>query len=222
MRVLCFGLLWLLGAIHTVIPNWGLSIISLAILVRVCIYPLARKMLDGQRAYAEIQKIIQPEIQTIKKDYTGEEQSERILALYKKYGASPFTGMKPLVVVLIQLPIFIALFHVLGQAFELREASFLWMDTLALPDRLFSFGKDLPFIGAYFNLLPVLMALSTLLTIRLSPSPGQSNIFLIIMAVGFLVLFYPFPSGMVLYWTMANILQIIQQMGIKKWGKAPS
>jgi YidC/Oxa1 family membrane protein insertase len=124
--------------------------------------------------------------------------------------------MKPLLIVLIQLPVFIALFHVLGQAVELQGASFLWIDSLGLPDRLFSFGRDLPFFGAYFNILPFLMALSTLLTITLSPSSGQNSIFLVIMAVGFLLLFYPFPSGMVLYWTMANLLQIFQQMLVKR------
>ncbi len=214
--MLCFALLWVLGAIHAVIPNWGVSILVLALVVRVLIYPLARKMMADQQAFANVQQLIGPEIKNIKKQYRGEEQSEKILGLYKKHGVSPFTGMKPLVIVAIQLPVFIALFHVLGQAAELQGASFLWINTLGLPDRLFSFGKDLPFFGAYFNLLPFLMAFSTLLTIALSPSPGQNTIFLAVMAVGFLLLFYPFPSGMVLYWTAANVLQIFQQMLVKK------
>jgi len=217
MRLLCFGLLWLLNTIHIFIPNWGVSIILLAMLVRVLIYPLSKKMMDKQHAYSQFQKIIHPEIQAIKKCYTGEDQSERILAVYKKYGTSPFAGIIPLVIVVIQIPIFVALFHVLGEAFELREASFLWIDTLSMPDRLFAFGKNLPFIGSYFNLLPFLMALSTLLTIKYTPLSEQNSVFLIIMAVLFLILFYPFPSGMVLYWTMANILQIVQQFGVIKW-----
>lgn len=221
MRMLCFALLWVLAAIHAVIPNWGVSILVLALLVRVMIYPLAGKMMAGQQAFASVQQLIGPRIKEIKKQYSGEEQSEKILALYKKHGVSPFTGMKPLVIVMIQLPVFVALFHVLGQAVELQDASFLWIDTLGLPDRLFSFGKNLPFFGAYFNLLPFLMAFSTLLTIRLLPSPGQNTLFLVLMAAGFLLLFYPFPSGMVLYWTAANVLQIFQQMLMKKTTIAP-
>jgi YidC/Oxa1 family membrane protein insertase len=216
MRWLCFGLLYVLSFIHTIIFNWGLSILILALLVRGALYPLSRKMMADQQKFAQVQEVIGPEIKEIKGKYKGEEQSEAILSLYKKHGVSPFTGMKPLLIVLIQLPVFIALFHVLGQAVELQGASFLWIDSLGLPDRLFSFGRDLPFFGAYFNILPFLMALSTLLTITLSPSSGQNSIFLVIMAVGFLLLFYPFPSGMVLYWTMANLLQIFQQMLVKR------
>jgi YidC/Oxa1 family membrane protein insertase len=177
--------LWILKAIHAVIPSWGVSILMLALLVRVLIYPLARKMMADQQKFANVQLLIGPEIKKIKKKYRGEEQSEKILGLYKKHGVSPFTGMKPLVIVVIQLPVFIALFHALGQAAELQDASFLWINTLGLPDQLFSFGQDLPLLGAYFNLLPFLMAFSTLLTIALSPMPGQNNIFLAIMAVVF-------------------------------------
>jgi YidC/Oxa1 family membrane protein insertase len=120
--------------------------------------------------------------------------------------------------VLIQLPIFIALFNVLGQVFELRDASFLWIATLAEPDRLFALGFDIPILGGYFNLLPVLMAVSTLAAIGMSSPPAEDagakkrrTMMLVLMALGFFVLFYPFPAGMVLYWTMANVLHTMQQ-----------
>jgi len=218
MAALCSGMLCVLKIIYGFVSNWCLSIILLAVLVRIVIYPFARKVISSQKAFAEVQKNIQPEIKAIKETYRGGEQSEKILELYKKHGVSPFAGLKPLLIVLVQLPIFIALFHVLGRAFELRSASFLWIATLAEPDRLFSMGMSIPFFGEYFNVLPVLMAVTTLLTIKLSPAPAADksgrfgqNVFLISVAIAFFLLFYTFPSGMVLYWTMANVLHLLQQ-----------
>lgn len=217
MRALAFGLLRVLELLHALVPSWGLAICLLAVLVRAILYPLARWALASQQRFSDVQRAIQPEIRAIKQRYKGGEESERILQLYKKHGVSPLAGLKPLLIVLIQIPVFVALFHVLGQAYELKDASFLWIDSLAEPDRLFRFGLDLPFFGAWFNLLPVLMALTTLVTIKLSPAPAaddaerrRQNLFLVIMAVAFFLLFYPFPSGMVLYWTLANLLHIAQ------------
>lgn len=229
MRGLSLALLWLMETIQSVMRNWGLTICLLAVLVRLALYPIARWAFASQQRFLEVQRTIQPEVQAIKKRYRGEGQSERILKLYEKHSVSPLAGLKPLLIVLLQLPIFIALFHVLGQAFELRQASFLWIDSLGMPDRLFGFGTDLPLFGAYFNLLPVLMALTTLATIKLSPAPAathreqrRQNLFLCAMATGFFVLFYPFPAGMVLYWTVANLLHILQARGFQGRGNEPT
>ncbi len=223
MRWVCLGLYRLLSFIHFFIPNWGWSIIMLALIVRIALYPIAQKAQKSQNKFIEVQKIMLPELSEIKRNYTGGEQSELILQLYKKHNVSPFAGLKPLLVVLIQLPILIALFHVLGTAYELRDTSFLWIKTLAEPDHLFSFGVDIPFIGEYFNLLPFLMATVTLLTFKLSPAPTAEkkdqklqNIFLLTMTFMFFFLFYNFPSGMVLYWTFANIFHIAQQRLMKR------
>jgi len=218
MRGLSFALLWALEVIHGLIPSWGLAIIILAVFVRLIMYPLAQRSLKSQQEFMAIQKAMQPDLIEIKKNHKGGEQSERILQLYEQHGVSPLAGLKPLLMVLIQIPIFVALFNVLGQVFELRNAQFLWMDTLAEPDRLFALGFEVPLLGSYFNLLPVLMALSTLLMIGMSSSP-TSDVDnkkrkawpLLLMTFGFFVLFYPFPAGMVLYWTMANVLHLMQQ-----------
>lgn len=224
MRALSFGLLFAMETIHKMVPSWGLSIILLAIFVRILMYPIARRALMSQAAFVEVQKKIQPELALIKREYRGEEQSERILNLYKAHNVSPLAGLKPLLIVAIQIPIFVALFHVLGQAYELRDANFLWIATLAEPDKLFSFGFDLPIIGSNFNLLPFLMAITTLLTIKLSPAPAadessqRRNVFFqVLMTLGFLLLFYPFPAGMVLYWTMANVLHLLQQFVVESY-----
>ena len=119
---------------------------------------------------------------------------------------------------MLQIPVFIALYHLLGQLFELRKEPFLWMNTLAEPDQLFSFGIELPFFGSYFNLLPVLMTLTTIANIKLSSAPAayaksslRQNVMLIFMAMAFFLLFYLFPSGMVLYWVVTNVLQLAHQ-----------
>lgn len=224
MRTLGFWLLGLLTALHGLIPSWGLAIILLAVLVRLLMYPVAKRALQSQVAFARVQSAIQPELRRIRREYSGGEQSEMILDLYRQHEVSPLAGLKPLLIVMIQIPVFIALFHVLGTAYELRDASFLWMDTLAEPDRLFSFGVELPILGAWFNLLPVLMAFTTLLTIKLSPAPAadararrRQTAFQVLMALGFLLLFYPFPAGMVLYWTVANVLHLLQQVVVERW-----
>ncbi|RFF26764.1 MULTISPECIES: membrane protein insertase YidC [unclassified Wenzhouxiangella] len=230
MRGLSLGLLWSLEAIHSLVPNWGLAICLLAVLVRLVLYPLGRWALSSQQRFSEVQAEIAPKVREIKQNYKGGEQSERILQLYEQRGVSPLAGLKPLLIVLIQIPVFVALFHVLGQVFEFRNASFLWIDSLAEPDRLFSFGTSLAFFGNWFNLLPVLMAVSTLASIRLSPAPAASqaekrrqNLFLWFLAAAFFLLFYPFPSGMVLYWIMANVLYIAQfRLTQRKAGTAGS
>ncbi|AZD58049.1 Inner membrane protein translocase component YidC, long form [Pseudomonas chlororaphis subsp. aurantiaca] len=171
MRALSLGIMHVLHFIQQLVGSWGIAIILLAVLVRVLVYPIARNAISAQKKFAAIQARIQPELQEIRKNYKGGEQSERILQIYESHNVSPLAGLKPLLIVLVQVPIFVSLYHLLGQTFELRDASFLWMNTLAEPDQLFALGVDLPLFGAYFNLLPVLMALTTLLSIKLNPTP---------------------------------------------------
>jgi len=215
MRYIVLGIMVLLYWINDFIFNWGISIIILSILVRIVIHPIAKKSLQSQHEFAKIQEIIQPKIKEIKEKYKGGEQSERILNIYEKYNISPLGSLKPLIGLAIQIPIFIALFHLLGQTFELKEASFLWIESLAEPDKFLMLGKSIPFFGNYFNLLPVLMSLTNLLSIKLSSANStynksdiKQNIGLGLMTIAFFLLFYSFPSGMVLYWTMANLLHL--------------
>lgn len=220
MRGLSLGIMHVLTFIQQFVGSWGVAIILLAFLIRLIMYPMAQKTISAQKKFAAIQARIQPELQEIRRNYKGGEQSERILQLYEQHRVSPLAGLKPLLIVLVQVPVFVALFHLLGQTFELRNASFLWIKTLAEPDQLFPLGIDLPLFGAYFNLLPVLMAFTTLLSIKLASVPDGSSatrqaISSGLMGLAFFVLFYSFPSGMVLYWTVANILQVAHQKIVK-------
>jgi YidC/Oxa1 family membrane protein insertase len=199
----------LLHFLQQIVRSWGGAIILLAVLVRLAVYPIAKNAILAQKKFAAIQARIQPELQEIRKNYKGGEQSELILQLYERHKVSPLAGLKPLLIVLIQIPIFISLYH-------------LWMKTLSEPDQLFSLGIDLPVFGSYFNLLPVLMSLTTILSIKLNPtsSPNgksslRESLTTGLMGLAFFVLFYSFPSGMVLYWTVANFLQVVHQKLVK-------
>jgi YidC/Oxa1 family membrane protein insertase len=225
MRVLTLGLMHVLVAIQNIIGNWGLAIIFLAVMVRIALHPLAKRALASQKRFIALQEKIKPQLVEIKSKYKGGEQSERILRLYEKNQTNPFAGLKPLLIVLLQLPIFVALYHLLGQLFELRDEAFLWIATLAEPDKLFSLGVDLPLFGPYFNLLPTLLALSTIASIKLSPAPApasdtessvRQNIFLVFVTLVFFLLFYSFPSGIVLYWTAANLLHLAHVLYVQK------
>ena len=223
MRTLTIALMYGLDLLYALVGNWGLAILFLAGLVRLLIHPVAKRTMAAQRQFAVLQEKIKPELLDIKQKYRGGEQSEAILQLYEKHNTSPLAGLKPLLIVLLQLPVFVALYHLLGEHFELRDQSFLWMKSLAEPDQLFSFAFDVPFFGSYFNVLPVFMALTTLLTIKLSPAPAgnikvawKQNLMLAGLAIGFFLLFYTFPSGMVLYWTAANLLHLLHAFFIRQ------
>lgn len=215
MRWLCFALLWIMAAINGVIGNLGVTIILLAVAIRLLLYPLGRAAAQQQLRFNEKQAELKPELERIKAGYTGGEQAERIFELYRRHGVSPAAGVKSLLVVLVQIPVFIALFHILGQAIEFSGAPFLWIDDLARPDHLFSLPFALPYFGSSFNLLPVLMAIVSIIAMGVNRAGDESRgqvVFLVAVNIGFFLIFYHFPAGMVLYWTVANLLHLLQHL----------
>lgn len=218
MQVLCLWLLALLRWLEAVTANWGVAIILVAVLVRLATYPLARHALIAQKRFNEVNERLKPALRDIKARFKGGEQSERILALYKQHHVSPMAGIKPLLIVMLQLPIFVALFQILERAPDLRGATFLWVNDLSEPDRLFAWGFDLPWIGGYFCALPFLLALSVVLAGALAPGGRHDSKHTrrlwasVAMALAFLVGFYPFPSGLMIYWITNNLLQLGQQL----------
>lgn len=215
-RGLCYVIWQLIEGLYQLIGNWGLTIIATALVVRILTIPITRLSLQYQQRATQQQERINPLIQELKTKYKGIDLSEQIVALYKRENydqLAPFKGMSGL---FIQIPIFIALFNVLGEAPELSGVSFLWINDLALSDRLFSLGVNLPFFGAYCNLLPILMALITVLSTyyagRKSGQKDMTSTALFGMAGIFFILFYSFPSALVLYWTCSTLFQLIQQV----------
>ena len=193
--------LWLLKVFHKAIPNWGVAIILLTLLIRAVMHPLTRK---SQVAMAKMQKI-QPHIKKLQEKHKGDKQKlgQEQMKLMKEHGANPMGGCLPL---LIQLPIFFALYRALSVSLDLRHAPFvLWINNLSQPDHLLFLGMKLPLIGTWLNLLPILMALSMVLQQRMSPKAAtpeaeqQQKIMGIFMPIFMGVILYNFAAGLNLY-----------------------
>jgi YidC/Oxa1 family membrane protein insertase len=194
--VLAAPLFWLLKWLHGLIGNWGWAIIVMTILIKGAFYPLNAA---SARSMAKM-KIVGPKLKALQEQYANDKQQlqMRMMELYKQEKINPLGGCLPIVV---QIPVFIALYWVLLSAVELRYAPWLgWIRDLSAPDPWF--------------VLPVIYAITAYLQVKLSPTPitdpMQAKI-MQIMPVAFSVLFIFFPSGLVLYWLVNNILQIGQQ-----------
>ncbi len=151
-------------------------------------------------------------------------RNEEIFKLYREHGFNPLGAFKGFLWILIQLPIFIGLYQVISQWFDLHGVDFLWIKDLSQPDRLFPLGFSLPFFGSYFNLLPFVMAGVQVMVGRSmgssgDPKPGQDAMrkaMTYIMPLAMVILFYRFSSGCVLYWTMVNVCQVFEQRLVNK------
>ena len=221
-------LLRMLNWIHdNVVASYGIAIIILTVIVRVLMMPLNVKMIANGKAM----KALQPEIDELRKEF-GEDQQvmgQKMMELYRERGINPLSGCFPM---LLQMPIFIALYRMLWQAFELRGASFLWIADLSQPDALFRmpFFEDIPFVGqalSNFNLLPILGAVAMLISMRIIPTGGpaqnpQQKMMMNIMPVVFSIFMYNFSSGLNLYVLTSTLLGIGQQFLLNPLIKAPT
>ena len=210
-RWVCYPIVWVLNICHKIIPNYGIAIILLTILVRVLFWPLTHKSTVGMKKMQEIQPLMK-EVQTKFKDNPQRMQQE-IFALYREHKVNPLSSCLPM---LVQIPVFIALFNVLRSAVELRYASFLWISDLSQPEHLFA--SWFPWFGG-LNILPILMALTMGLQSALTPSTGddrQKKMMVIFMPVMMLVMFYNFASALSLYWTLSQLISILQMWLIKR------
>ena len=209
-----YGFLWwlsvplfyVLDAIHSVVLNWGVAIILLTLAVKILLFPLASV---GFRSMAKMKQVM-PQMKRLQERYAGDRQklSQEMMALYRKEGANPFGGCLPL---LLQMPVFFALYWVLYESVELRQAPFiLWINDLAAPDPWF--------------VLPILYGASFFLMQLLNPPPPdpmQARV-MKTMPILFTVLFVFFPAGLVLYWLVNNILSLAQQWYITRKIEAAS
>ncbi len=209
-RWICYPILWVLNLFNSFIPNYGVAIILLTILVRLLFWPLTHKSTVGMKKMQEIQPLMK-ELQAKYKDNPQRLQQETF-ALYRTHKVNPMSSCLPM---LIQIPVFIALFNVLRSAVELRYAPFLWIGDLSQPEGLFA--SWFPFGG--LNILPILMALTMGLQSALTPSTGDKNqqkMMTIFMPVMMLVMFYSFPSALSLYWTLSQAVSIVQMWLIRR------
>jgi YidC/Oxa1 family membrane protein insertase len=202
LYILSVGFFWILKNIYKLVGNWGLAIILVTFLIKVLFYKLSE---SSCRSMAKMRDLM-PRIQALKERYGEDRQKlhQATMELYKQEKINPLNlgGCLPM---LIQIPFFLALYYVLISAVELRHAPFIfWINDLSARDP--------------YHILPILMGLSQLLQQRLSPTsadPTQAKM-MMCMPVIFTVFFLSFPSGLVLYWLVSNILSILQQWYINK------
>ncbi|MFH1354923.1 MAG: membrane protein insertase YidC [Candidatus Omnitrophota bacterium] len=210
-------LLQLLGFLHSVVHNWGWSIVILSILVYGFLYPLSLKQM---RSMKEMQAL-QPHIEELRKLHKDNPQklNKEIMELYREHKVNPLGGCLPL---LLQMPIFVSLYQALMRSVVLRGANFLWIKDLSGPDRLFVLPSTLPVIGNEINLLPIVMGIGMFFQQRMSMataasgSAEQQKFMMIFLPIIFTFIFYHMPSGLVLYWFINSTLMLVNQIRIKQ------
>jgi YidC/Oxa1 family membrane protein insertase len=201
---------------YRLIPNYGVAIILLTILIKAILFPLTHKSFEST---ARMQAL-QPKVSELREKYKDNPQkmNQEMAALYKKEGVSPLGGCLPL---LLQLPIFFALYNLLSTHFELRSAVFIpgWINDLSSPESVWDFSPvAIPFVGWHnLRVLPFVMLVTTFIQSRFTQAPDSSGganmkMMTYAMPIVFFFILYDMPSGLVLYWTMQNVLTIFQQM----------
>lgn len=211
LTVLAYPLFVLLNWLENLVHNWGVAIILLTVLIKGAFYPLSAA---SYKSMAQMRKLA-PRLQHLKERYGDDRQKlhEQMMKVYQEEKINPLGGCLPIVV---QIPVFIALYWVLMGAVELRQAPFaLWITDLSAPDTLFGV---VPGINMPIGLLPIVMAATMFIQQKLSPTPPdpvQAKV-MMFMPIAFSVFFFFFPAGLVLYWLVNNLLSILQQWRINQ------
>jgi YidC/Oxa1 family membrane protein insertase len=214
--VLAKPCVWIMNFIYGFIPNYGVAIIILTILSKILLWPLGNKSYKSMAAM----KKIQPLMAEIKEKYKDDKKkmNEEMMGLYKTYKVNPLGGCLPMVV---QIPVFFALYRMLYEAIELRHAPFFWwINDLSAPDRLFRFDFSIPFMEPPYGIpvLTIIMGVTMFIQQKMSPpagDPTQAKM-MMMMPIVFTVIFINFSSGLVLYWLVNNIISVAQQYYITK------
>ncbi len=200
LTILAKPIFWVLDQLHSLVGNWGWAIILLTILIKLAFYKLSE---TSYKSMANMRKLT-PRMQALKDRYGDDKErlNQAMMEMYKKEKINPLGGCLP---ILVQIPVFIALYWVLLESVEMRQAPFaLWLDNLSAPDP--------------YYVLPLIMGASMLIQQKLNPAPMdpmQAKL-MMSMPIVFTVFFAFFPSGLVLYWTVNNLLSIAQQWHITK------
>ncbi|MBS4056810.1 MAG: membrane protein insertase YidC [Bacteroidales bacterium] len=200
LTVIAAPLFWIVAMIYKVVQNWGIAIILLTVLIKLAFYPLSAKSYRSMAAM----RILSPKLQKLKEQYGDDRERlhHAMMELYKTEKINPLGGCLPVVV---QMPVFIALYWVLLYSVEMRQAPFMaWVQDLSSPDP--------------YYVLPILMGITMIIQTKLNPTPPdpiQAKV-MMLMPIFFSIFFFFFPAGLVLYWLVNNILSIAQQWQITR------
>ncbi len=219
-------MLSILKLFHRIVPNWGVAIILLTVVVRLAMHPLTRRQIIMSQRMQKKMAALKPELDKLKEKYKGDREAlgRATLELYRKHGVNPLAPLQGCLPLLVQMPIFVGLWRALSSAVELRQAPFvLWIDNLAAPDMLFPFGVSLPILGPYFNLLPVLSLVLMYYQQKWltppSPDPeiqAQQRMTMVMMTIFTLLIFYKLPSGLCLYFLASTAWGLAERKLIPK------
>ena len=216
---------WLAGPLEKLLKmsygfvnNYGIAIIFITLLIRIIFLPLTIKSMMSMKKMQSKMALMKPKLDAVKEQYKDDKttQNSEIMKLYSKEGVNPLSSLSGCLPMLVQIPVFVALYNVLLYSLDLRHSEFLWITDLSSPEMLF----DIPGTGIPFRVLPLVMGISWFLTQKLTPpNPGadefQTKIFQY-MPIMFTVMFWGLPSGLILYWTISNVISIFQQLYINK------
>jgi len=209
---------WLLNVMHSWLGNWGWAIIGMTIVVRICIWPL------HNMSYRSMKKmsLMQPAMADLKKKYPDNPQklNTEMMKLYQKFGVNPVAGCLPM---LLQIPIFFAFYRVLQYSTEMRGQPFIgWVENLAMPDTVYTIalpfkmwlvGNEIP-----INILPIIMGISMIVQMRMTPQTmdKMQQRIMNLMPLMFFAFCYNFASALALYWTVQNVISILQTQIMKR------
>ncbi len=211
----------LIFLVYEAVPNYAIVIIIVTILIKILLHPLTNKSFVSMRKM----QLIQPKMAALKEQFKNDPKrlNEEMMKLYKKEGVNPMGGCLPM---LLQLPIFIALYQVLPRLADIKDVSFLWIRDLSSPDTVATIEafKEIPLLPYHLNILPIIMTVFSIMQTKMtSPTSAgadqaqqQQSKMMMFMPILFLFLFWNMPSGLVLYWTVQTVVSILQQMYINK------
>jgi YidC/Oxa1 family membrane protein insertase len=214
---------WLNSYFH----NYGISIIVITVIMRLIFLPLTIKSMVSMKQMQVKMEKIKPKMDALKEKYKDDKskQNSELMKLYTSNGINPLSSLGGCLPLLIQLPVFVALYDVFLHSIDLRHSSFLWINDLSEPEHLF----DIPGIGIPFRILPLVMGVSWFISQKMTPmtpTAGSENMQLQMkmmqfMPIIFTVMFWGLPSGLILYWTVSNILSIGQQIYVNRLVNTP-
>ena len=220
IRPISKGVHWVLLFLHNYIPNYGFVLLLFSVLIKILVYPLTNKSLNSTRKMQAIQPLLNELKEKHKNDQRKFAQAQ--MGLFKEHGVNPLSGCVP---VLLQMPLLFALFTVFRSSIELRGAPFIWwIQDLSRPDIVFDLGINLPLYGSGVAILPLLMGVTMFLQMKSAPTgqgPAQQKFMMYFMNGFFVLIFNQFPSGLVLYYTLFNVLTIAQQKYLATQPESP-
>lgn len=214
---------WIMEVVNKVVHNWGVSIIIMTILIKLAMFPVTKNQSMSTLKMQEIQ----PKVQAVQNKYKDNPQrmQQEMAKVYQEVGYNPMSGCLPM---LVQFLILWSMYNLFNNYFEFRGSSFIphWIEDLSSGDSIYVFKFNIPFFGNHLRILPFIYLASQLFFGKITnmggtagatgSSQAQMKMMMYGMPILFFVLFYNAPSGLLLYWTVSNIFQMVQQIIINK------